>query len=61
MHVECLLAAKLCLVTLLNSEQYLQCERFRLQHVQMVNKTSYTYILADYQLFTLFCVYCDML
>jgi len=36
MHVEGLLPANLCLVTFLSSEQ---CN-FRLQNVQMVNKTS---------------------
>ena len=40
MHIERLLPAKMCLVTLLSSEQCLQFERFHLQHVQMVNKTS---------------------
>jgi len=34
------LPANLCLFTLLISEQCLQFERFRLQRVQMVNKTS---------------------
>ena len=39
--VEGLVPANLCLVTLLlSSEQCSQFERFRLQHVQMVNKTS---------------------
>ena len=36
MHVEGLLPANLCLVTVLSSEQCLQFERFRQQHVQMV-------------------------
>ena len=40
MHVKCLLAINFCLVTLLSSEQCSQFERFRLQHVQMINKTS---------------------
>ena len=40
MDVEVLLPANLCLVTLLSSEQCSQFERFRLQHAQMVNKTS---------------------
>ena len=40
MYVEGLLPSNLCLVTLLNSEQCLQFERFRLQHIQMVDKTS---------------------
>ena len=39
-HVECLLPANLCFVTLLNSGQCSQFERFRLHHVQMANKTS---------------------
>ena len=38
-HAEGLLPDGLCLVTLLSSEQYSQFERFRPQHVQMVNKT----------------------
>ena len=37
---EGLLHADLCLATLLSSEQCLKFERFRLQHVQIVNKTS---------------------
>ena len=40
MNVGGLLPANLCLVILLNSEQCSQFERFRLQHIQMVNKTS---------------------
>ena len=40
MHVEGLLPANLCLVSLLSSEQCSQFERFCLQPVQMVNKTS---------------------
>ena len=40
MHFEGLVSANLCLVTLLSSEQCIQFERFRLQHIQMVNKTS---------------------
>ena len=40
MHVEGLPTAKLCLVTLLSSERCPQFERFRLQHVLMVNKTT---------------------
>ena len=40
MHVEGLLPANVCLVTLFSSEQSLQFERFCLQPVQMVNKTS---------------------
>ena len=40
MRVEGLLPANVCLVTLLSSEQCSQCERFRLQHVQIVNRTS---------------------
>ena len=40
MHFESLMSANLCLVTLLSLEQYLQLERFCLQHVQMVNKRS---------------------
>ena len=40
MHVEGLLHANLCLVTVLSSEQCLQFERFRLRHVQIVNKAS---------------------
>ena len=39
-HVEGLLSANLCLVTLYSAEQRSQFERFRLQHVQTVNKTS---------------------
>ena len=43
-HVEGLLPAKLCLVTLFTSEQCLPFERFLtwldLQHIQIVNKTS---------------------
>ena len=39
-HVEGLLPAHLCVVTLLSSEHCWQFERVRLQHVQMVNKTS---------------------
>ena len=39
MYVEGLLPANLCLVTLL-SEQGSQFERFHLQRVQLVNKTS---------------------
>ena len=38
--VEGLLLANLRLVTLLSSEQYSQFERFRLQHDQLINKTS---------------------
>ena len=38
--VEWLLPASLYLITLLRSEQTPQFERYRLQHVQMVNKTS---------------------
>ena len=38
MHIKGSLPAILCLVTLLSSEQCLQFERFRLQHVQMVTK-----------------------
>ena len=40
MHVEGLPPASSCLVTLLSLEQCSQFERFHLQHVQMVNKTS---------------------
>ena len=40
MHVEGLLPANLCLVTLLSFEQCSKLENFRLQHVQIVNKTS---------------------
>ena len=40
LHVEGLLPAKLCLFTLLSSEQCSLFERFRLQQVQMINKTS---------------------
>ena len=40
MYVEGFLPASLCLVTLFNSEPCSQFERFHLQHVQMVNKTS---------------------
>ena len=40
MHVDNLLHANLCLVILLNSEEFSKFLRFRLQHVQMVNKTS---------------------
>ena len=40
MLAEGLLLANLCLATLLSLEQCLQFERFRLQYVQMVNKTS---------------------
>ena len=39
-HVEGLLPASLCLATLLSLEQCFQIKRYRLQHVQMVNKTS---------------------
>ena len=41
MHVEGLLPANLCLVTLLSSEKSLQFEKFHLQHVQMVNKSRF--------------------
>ena len=41
MHAECLLSANLCLVTLTSSEQCSKCETFRLQDVQMANKTSF--------------------
>ena len=40
MHVEGLLPVNVCLVTLLRLEQRSQYERFRSQHVQIVNKTS---------------------
>ena len=40
MHIEGLLPANLCLATLLSSEQCSQFEIFRLQHIQMANKTS---------------------
>ena len=40
MHAEDLLLTNLCLVTLLIAEQCVPFERFRLQHVQIVNKTS---------------------
>ncbi len=40
MHVDGLLSANLCLITLLSSEQCSQFEIFRLQNVQMVNKAS---------------------
>ena len=40
MHVEGLLGVNLCLVTLFSWEQCSQLERFRLQNIQMVNKTS---------------------
>ena len=40
MHVEGLLPANVCLVTSLTSEQCLQFERFRMQHIQVVNKRS---------------------
>ena len=40
LHVEGLLSANLCLVTLLRSEKFSQFERFHLQHVKTVNKTS---------------------
>ena len=39
-HVEGLLPTNLCLFILLSSEQCSQSERFRLQHFEMVNKTS---------------------
>jgi len=39
-NVEGLLSASLCLVNLLSSEQCSQFDRFRLQHVKIVNKTS---------------------
>jgi len=39
-HVEGLPSANLHIVTLISSEQCSQFERFRLQHVQIVNKTS---------------------
>ena len=39
MHVEGLLPANSCLVTLLRSEQCSQFERSWLEHIQMVNKT----------------------
>ena len=39
-HVEGLLPANLCLVTLLSLEQCSVFQKFHLQHVQMVNKTS---------------------
>ena len=50
MHVEGLLPADLCLLTLLISEQCSQFERFFPQHVQMVNKTSSfkTKLLGNY-------------
>ena len=38
-HVEDLLPANLCLVTVLSSEQYPQFETFCQQHVQIVNNT----------------------
>ena len=40
MHVEGLMPANLCLVTLLSLGQCSLFERFHLQHVEMVNKTS---------------------
>ena len=40
MHVEGLLLANMCLVTLFSSEQCSQFEIFRLQNVHIVNKTS---------------------
>ena len=40
MHDEGLLPANLCLVALLSAEHCSQSEGFRLQHVQMVNKTA---------------------
>ena len=40
MQVEYLVPANLCLVTLVNLDQCSQFERFHLQHVEMVNKTS---------------------
>ena len=40
LHSYGLLPPNLCLVTLLSLEQCLQFERFRLQHIQVVNKTS---------------------
>jgi len=40
MHVEGLLPANLCLITLLSSEYCSQFERFCLQHVQMIKKIS---------------------
>ena len=36
---EGLLPANLCLVTLISLEQCSQFERFRLQHIQVINKT----------------------
>ena len=39
-NVDDLLTANLCVVTLLNSKQCSQFERFRVQHGKMVNKTS---------------------
>ena len=39
-HVEGLLPANLCSVTFLSSEQCYKFERFCLQQIQMVNKTS---------------------
>ena len=39
MHVEVLVSASLCLVTLLSSKLRSQFERFRLHHVQIVNET----------------------
>ena len=38
MQFEALLRVNLCLIALLSSEQCSQFERFRMQHVQMVNK-----------------------
>ena len=40
MLVECLLHANLCLVILVSSELCSKLERLRLEHVQMVNKSS---------------------
>ena len=37
LHIDDLLTANVCLVSLLNSEQFV---RFCVQHVKMVNKTS---------------------
>ena len=46
MHVVGLLSPKLCLVTLLSSEQCSQFERFRLQHVQKVKKHPLDFVVT---------------
>ena len=49
MHVEGLLPDYLCLVTLLSSEQNEQFERFCLQLIQIIKRTSSFKIKMDWQ------------